>query len=787
MLSESWLRVFGAAVIIRPMSEQSLAAFDQWVQRMLGRPVNDALPKAPSALFPANDPPDLLIYFGEASADDVCAVREQLPGASCLLWVGPPGSAPLMDPMNDAAARRGERTIHFAADAASQYEEKTAMLITRLPRRKVRLVVHHSFRQRYPEVCGRLPLCIKRTLSNLSMDAGRGLIFLRSSLLNLGNMTAHSLSALPERPAGSAALVCAAGPSLRTQLEAVRSFQAFGLIVAVGHAVPTLLRAGIRPHVVVEDDAVAGINWSEEFSMDDALLVAATTVDTRVASRFRHIYWCQGSSPMFNDYLQEAGVGPARMTLYKTVSAHAVEAAIRMGCMRIAMVGQDFSLGASGVLHADGKRRVSGAEHLVDVPANDGGTVRATRDLAVLREALEEYLDIIRQAFARAPEQPQVVNCTEGGARIRGTERMTLGAFCSSIKTPAPVTSLELKKAEGSGLINLAYGMVDCAGGYAAATGRVLECVRSLQEETARSMPGSESLEQAEQRLDQALFEEAEWLVQHEGERWLTPLVQHAARLDAETPGLLAEAREGSGRLCYLERHYQVLRDLAEEIRGDLRAVLGDGTQPAALRPDRDASRFVSFRSLALSCIQRNNSELGEWLRGQSDLRPSDRFRFRWKNQMIPGMEVRPLNGGDFVSVAGEWSMVEEARDEVQAFVQSAAFDPARHGIVVVAPCNWVHVLELLGRYPSVRLIIVEPWLDVLNELILHGCFLHRLPSDALLVGADARLGKWEQQFLSALAVWKNENIRPLFFTPCRVADQEDLRALRARLEALAS
>ena len=769
------------------MSEQSLAAFDQWVQRMLGRPVSDTLPKASGTLFPSNDPPNLLIYFGEASAADVRAVREQLPAASCLLWVGPPGSTPLMDPMNEEAARRGERTIHLAADAPAQYEEKTALLITRLPRRKVRLVVHHSFQQRYPEECGRLPLCIKRTLANLSMDAGRGLIFLRSSLLNLGNMAAHSLSALPERLAGSAALVCAAGPSLRTQLEDVRSFRAYGLIVAVGHAVPTLLRAGIRPHVVVEDDAVAGINWSEEFSMDDTLLVAATTVDTRVASRFRHIYWCQGSSPMFNDYLHEAGFGPARMTLYKTVSAHAVEAAIRMGCMRIAMVGQDFSLGASGVLHADGKRRVSGVEHLVDVPANDGGTVRATRDLVVLREALEEYLDIIRQAFARAPGQPQVVNCTAGGAVIRGAGRMTLGAFCASIKTPAPVTSLELKRTDGGGLITLARSMAGCANGYATVTGRVVERVRSLQEESARNPVCREFLEQAEQRLDGALFEEAEWLVQHEGERWLTPLVQHAARLDAETPGLLAEAREGSGRLRYLERHYQVLRDLAEEIRGDLRAVLGDGTPPAALRPARDASLFVSFRNLALSCIRRNNPELSDWLQGQSDLRPSERFRFRWKNQMIPGMEVRPLNGGDFVSVAGEWSMVEEARDEVQAFVQAMAFDPIHHGIVVAAPCNWVHVLELLGRYPSVRLIIVEPWLDVLNELMLHGCFLHRLPHDALLLGADVRLEPWEQRFLSALAVWKKEDIRPLFFTPCRVADQEDLRALRTRLEALAS
>ena len=229
------------------------------------------------------------------------------------------------------------------------------------------------------------------------------------------------------------------------------------------------------------------------------------------------------------------------------------------------------------------------------------------------------------------------------------------------------------------------------------------------------------------------------------------------------------------------------MRDLTEEVRDDLHAVIGDGVQPLSIRPARDSGVFASFKKLAINCIHHANPELADWLQAQASLPPSDRFRFRWKNQVIPGMEVRPADGGEFISVAGEWSMVEDARDEVRIFLGQAAFDPARHGMVVIAPCNWIHVLEMLNRHPALRLIVVEPWLDALHEQFLHGCFLHRLPADAHVVGADRRINEWKPCYANALASWKEKGIQPVFFTPRRVAEWAELRALRAELEGLST
>lgn len=773
------------AAIIRRMTEQQLTAFIQTVQEMFARAVREAPPQVPGKLFPPHEPPVMLVYFGEASLPAIRMIRDQLPSSTVLLWICPPGYDDLIAPFDEQAAQRQERTLHLVADDAWQYEEKMALLIARLPRRNVRLVIHQSFQSQFPVECGRIGQCIKRTLANLSMDAGRGLIFLRASLLNLGGMAEHALKQLPTLPPGSVALVCAAGPSLRRQLEDIRAFRAVGLIVAVGHAVPTLHKAGIRPHVVVEDDACAGINWPDELGMEDTLLVAASTVDTRVASRFDRIHWCQGSSPMFNEFLCESGMGQARMTLYKTVSAHAVEVAIRMGCMRVAMVGQDFSLGPSGVLHADGHRRVSGVEHLVDVPANEGGTVRATKDLAVLREALEEYIGILERAFAHATEKPVVVNCTEGGALIRGAVRMTLSDFCCAVKNPSPIPALNMEKCDGTRMTGLTRQMAVHAGEYAVRVSQVVEMVRRLRLELEHQPPRMDYLRRAQEIMEQAVADEKNWLKQHEQALWLNPLMRHADRLSAETPGLMLGGEDVNRQLCYLEHHYQVLCDLSEEVRDDLAAVIGDGIQPLSIRPDRDSAVFVSFKKLAVTCIRRANPELADWLQEQKSLPLSERFRFRWKNQIIPGMEVRAVDGGEFVSVAGEWSMVEDAQDEVRTFMERVAFDPMHHGMVVLAPCNWIHVLEMLNRHPALRLIVVEPWLDALHEQILHGCFLHRLPADALVVGADVRINEWKRYCVDAFAIWKKERVIPVFFTPRRVAEWGELRALHTVLEGL--
>ncbi len=762
------------------MSEQGLSDFIQSVQELFAVPVR-SVPVISGNLFPPDQAPALLVYFGEASADDVQAVRGQLPAESVLLWIAPPGHAEWMVSLDEASRMKGERTLHLVAETEEHVEEKLALLIARLPRRTVRLVIHQSFQGRYPEISVRLAQCIKRTLANLSMDAGRGLIFLRASLLNLGNMATCSVAELPLVPLGTVALVCAAGPSLKGQLEEVRAFRKVGLLVAVGHAVRTLHEAGIQPHVVVEDDALAGINWPPEISMGEALLVAATTVDTRVARRFDSIFWCQGSSPTFNEYLSGSGIGQARMTLYKTVSAHAVEAALRMGCMQIAMVGQDFSLGPSGMLHAEGDRRVSGAEHLLEVPANEGGTVYATKDLAVLREALEEYLEIIERAFSQAPEMPRVVNCTAGGALIRGAERMSLSAFMTALQFPASVSRWNLEKRDGTHCAEVARVMLEEAEELVRLTGRVLEVVRRVTMELEKEVPDIALLDSGKEALQQLLSSEREWWARHEESVWLTPLLRHVERISSETPGLISDAEEPAGQLHYLERYYQMLRDLSEDVRDDLRAATSQ-TKSCYAVSSRDSAVFPAFKKLGVACIRGSNPGLADWLAAQEALPLTERFRFRWKNQMIPGMEVRAQGGGDFVSVAGEWSMIEDAREEANGFFADSEFDPARFGLVVIAPCNWIHALEMLSCYPTMRLLVVEPWLDALCEQMLHGCFLHRLPHDAVVIGADERLPGWKARYREVLSAWKTRGITPCFFTPKRVAHFEELRVLHTEL-----
>jgi len=758
-------------------SQNNNSDFHEKLQRLLALDIPSLPAKVKSTLFPPDQPPVLMVYFGEADEQAVQTVRDQLPSHSILFWICPPGHDDAYHALTTVLMKREERTLVGLPDDWWNFEEAISSLMDILPQRSVQLIIHQSFKTQYPEACTHIQQAIKRTMDNVSMDTSRGLIFLRASLLNLGIMSRRWMKELPAVPSGMDAVVCGAGPSLRCQLDLLKDLQGKVLMISVGHALPVLLHAGIHPQIVVEDDACAGINWPEKLDVNDMLLVAASTVDTRVSSRFKDIYWCQGSSPLFNQMLDIVECPLTKMTLYKTVSAHAIEVAVRMGCTRIAMVGQDFSLGKSGVLHADNERSVSTSELLEDVPANAGGTVQATKDLVVLREAVEEYIEMLKRVLVDYPTQPVLINCTDGGALIRGTERIALDEFAASLNTVDSIPSMTSVTAPCQPLVALAKKELERAGNYIEHTERIISCSKKLVHELEHHPLDMNRVRDHQAALQDSIHQEKEWLKGNANLIWTAALFRYAEKIIKETSAPTKDIEEPIQQLSTLINYYQLTRDLTRDLGADLNATLRPLQDPSGIS-SRASEVFPAFRQFASRIIRRNNRYLSDWINQQPEPLSLERFRFRWKNQVVPGMEVRSPDGDEFISVAGEWSMIEDARREVQAFFSQYDFDPARHGVVVVGPCNWIHVLEMLREHPDFPLIVIEPWIDSLTEQIKHGMFLHRLPPDALIIGADYRVKKWKHLLSSRMGDWRKKGLQPLYFSPSRIAQWEEIRVL---------
>lgn len=170
------------------------------------------------------------------------------------------------------------------------------------------------------------------------------------------------------------ALVCGAGPSLADDLDSIRAFQSKGLIIAVDTAVNVLLHGGVDPDIIVTVDPQAVNRFYLEGYFDGTLtserrafvLVDPTTsyLTLRMIPPERLLYaWTPFPlARLLFDHLRE-DVG--EIAFGGSVSTNAYDLALKLGCRRIFLAGQDLSF-TGGQAHTKGavlEERLNLKEH----------------------------------------------------------------------------------------------------------------------------------------------------------------------------------------------------------------------------------------------------------------------------------------------------------------------------------------------------------------------------------------------------------------------------------------
>lgn len=746
----------------------SMQSFYQDVLAHLSRPLLETQPQKHPTLYPEGQPPDLLIFLGNPDPTLALNIRAQLPSRTFLFYLYPPSPKDNIDLLG-AALMQGGRNLIAELSSSERIAEKVMLLITMLPERQTRLVIAPGIQQSMAEPVRDIQDAIRAALDNCQQDRNRGLIRLRCSIRNLPGIIRNRGVRLARIGRPVAAIVCGAGPSLPTQLDALRAGRDRFVLIAVGHSVSTLIKAGIKPDLIVEVDAMAYRNWPQELRPDCPFL-ACSEVAPVVASRFARIVWCEGSSIPFNTAAAAWGLHLLNAQLSKTVTVPAVDAAVRIGATRIALVGQDLCVSSTGELHA-GEGLSDEVRRPLEVQGNDVPLVHTTRDLVALREGLQGYLRTITRVFEARGDSLRVFNCTAGGARIENTERLTLQEFLDSAPPMPPATRVIEESGpppwDSTPLLELT--------GFLGSHHRLLEqlvavCGRLRAALTEQDMD-MERVRSDQARLQAMVREEIEARGCRQHATWLNPIAQHVDHVMHETPGLTTQAIDPFAQLDFLRRRYQYQADLCGDLRRDCVAAateLGLSPPPAspvALPPTIAPSpfEFRAFLGLALERIAPFNPELADFL--LADYEPLDprQFQVRWMNQFVPYVKVRTPDN-NWTPLTGLETMLEEARIDLDAFMSANAFDPERHALVFAGPGNWTHVAECSRRFPGAKMMVVDPWPTLLARMIRHGAFLHLLPPDTLVLGLHARLPGWRALFDRKLAEWKNEGRIALCF-----------------------
>ena len=249
-------------------------------------------------------------------------------------------------------------------------------------------------------------------------------LFMRNALANFPLLAlSPGVEQLKGRWLQRPVALVAAGPSLDKQLPLLIEWADRVLIIAVGQAWRSLRQVGIEPHMVVTvDPNEANLRHFESMKSAGAVLVADAGCHPRIPREFAGPLVFNHSRPdgelLFSSLCGKRGV----LETGGSVANTALSLACELGASPILLLGQDLAF-SGGRTHAQGNAfmrdfgdKVSTKRNLRPVEGYYGDTVYTNAQMDTYRHWFEKAIERI--------ESQRVINCTEGGARIRGVEQM---------------------------------------------------------------------------------------------------------------------------------------------------------------------------------------------------------------------------------------------------------------------------------------------------------------------------------------------------------------------------
>lgn len=223
------------------------------------------------------------------------------------------------------------------------------------------------------------------------------------------------------------AIVISAGPSLDKNVQDLKIAQGKAFIIVVDAALRTVIRAGIRPDMVCTIDPESPDRFFEDMDLEDMNWACIRLTRPWITEMYgKHVFYYGFFEKNWNKRLnQELGYDFPDVPSGGSVSSAAFMISYLLGFKRLILVGQDMAF-TGGVSHTKGINEAFGdndayiqSRYLMQVEGNDGSMLDTDFQMWYYKQWFEKTIELYEDEFS-------VINATEGGAKIQGTEVMTL-------------------------------------------------------------------------------------------------------------------------------------------------------------------------------------------------------------------------------------------------------------------------------------------------------------------------------------------------------------------------
>ncbi len=229
---------------------------------------------------------------------------------------------------------------------------------------------------------------------------------------------------------GMPGILVAAGPSLNRNIKELKRAKGKAFIVAVDTAIKPLLSEGIVPDMFAIIDGMKPLDLFEaegaqDIPMMTALDAASEVLDYHTGKKFFYNEGYEFAERIF----RESGKMSGGVASGGSVATNAFSLLYMLGINTIILVGQDLAY-TNNKSHADGTFHEVMEEHdtsrFMMVEGNTEEKVPTTTGFKIFLDWYKNYIAGCKQHKEDRGETFRVINATEGGAKIEGTEIMTL-------------------------------------------------------------------------------------------------------------------------------------------------------------------------------------------------------------------------------------------------------------------------------------------------------------------------------------------------------------------------
>lgn len=338
----------------------------------------------------------------------------------------------------------------FDEDKQSKLYAKTYML-------EIFNAYYERYSQKFFELNHHFIKAIEHAVVSVGNDAHDAIVGIDHHIQNLPQaLSSPTLIELITQLKGrDTAIIVATGPSLYKQLPLLKEIVPYATLFCIDASFPILYQHGIKPDVVLSLERVeATAKFYEETPKEafEGVIFALTSI---VHPRLKKAVEDKGGLIQYSfrpfGYTTYFGIDSyGYLGIGMSAANMAYEMVVHSRFKRCIIIGQDLAFGEDGSSHSKGaiygSDEIKPKENKVYVTKyGGGGEVEST-------QVWKMFLNFYERDIANTPYPLEVINSTEGGARIEGSKEIPFKEAIASIprEIKAPIT-LTFPRAEEVG------------------------------------------------------------------------------------------------------------------------------------------------------------------------------------------------------------------------------------------------------------------------------------------------------------------------------------------------